>query len=424
MRVCQGGHWAPLDPGPLGRDLAALGLRPGHLVGLAAPPCAVHLALHALRREVGYAVQAWSPRAPGNELEAARAACDAWVDIAPASPAAPPLAVTVRANDALPAPRHLPGSALVRTSGTTGPSKPVALTRSMLDAHALACQGRIQDGPGSRWLATLPLHHVGGVALLDRCLRYGNDVVLAPFASAECAQLLHEHAITHVSLVPAMLQRLLDAGATPPASLRVLLLGGDRAPEGLMRAALAAGWPVHATYGLTEACSQVATATPREWLERPGTVGRPLPGFTVTTPDGQIEVAGPSVAGGGTVRTGDTGRLDADGFLFVTGRRDELIVTGGEKVDPAVVEAALRGAPGVADVAVVGLPDARWGQAVQAALVAGPGFDLAQAKAIARAALPPHAVPKGWHLVDHVPRTEAGKLQRALVRERLAALVG
>jgi O-succinylbenzoic acid--CoA ligase len=175
---------------------------------------------------------------------------------------------------------------------------------------------------------------------------------------------------------------------------------------------------MHATYGLTEATSQVATAAPDELRERPGTSGRVLPGVVATIDDGEIVVSGPTVAGG-RCATGDVGRIDANGFLFVEGRRDDRITTGGAKVDPARVEAAIRALDGVSDAAVVGVPDHEWGQRVVAAVVA----DTSEAalRAACRTVLAAHEVPRQFLFVEALPRTDNGKLQRAKLRSALQA---
>lgn len=309
---------------------------------------------------------------------------------------------------------------MVSTSGTSGMPRPVLLSFETLRQHALAASARIRSGPGSVWLASLRPHHVGGAALLHRALATDCDLVFpgGAFDAAAALHLMETEKVTHASLVPTMLRRLAAVGALPE-SLRCALVGGDHLPESLFSQAAEAGWPVHATYGLTEACSQVTTATPDERKKRPGTSGRPLDGVKVEVVDGEIVVSGPTVAGGGRLHTGDVGHLDADGFLYVAGRRDDRITTGGVKVDPEAVEEVLRAHPGVVDACVVGLPDAEWGARVVAVIVTHefPG-DL---RAWCKARLAPACVPKDFHAVDSLPRTEGGKLRRAEVRSRLQA---
>lgn len=335
----------------------------------------------------------------------------------------------------LPAAEEVPGidpgadHTVVSTSGTSGRPRGVRLT---LDNH-LACQRaaarRLGLGPDDRWLASLSPAHVGGVALVVRAALTGARLVLRPeFDAGELLALAEEGRVTHASLVPTMLRRLLDArgGRPAPEGLGGLLLGGARAAPEMVERALEAGWPVCPTYGLTEAASQVATATPAEARDRPGSVGRPLEGVEVRVREGEIQVRGPTVAAGylgdrkvpgavrregrviprqgepapeeaggpnaaaapreeradeeggesvsagpvtdedGWLHTGDAGRLDDEGRLTVTGRLGDRIVTGGVTVDPREVERVLRAHPEVRDAAVVGVPDPEWGERVGA----------------------------------------------------------
>jgi acyl-CoA synthetase (AMP-forming)/AMP-acid ligase II len=199
--------------------------------------------------------------------------------------------------------------------------------------------------------------------------------------------------------------------------------------------ALGRGWPVHTTYGLTEACGQVTTARPDEVRQRPGTAGQALPGVSVRIVDedgadvpagtvGQIVVDGPTLGrnlhgpADGPLKTGDSGRVDADGFLFTVGRRADLIVTGGKNVDPAEVEGVLRSHPSVAEACVVGLDDPEWGSVVAAALVTTPGavVEAGDLEALCRTKLGGHQVPRRFLVLKRLPRTPAGKLDHAMVR--------
>jgi o-succinylbenzoate---CoA ligase len=222
-----------------------------------------------------------------------------------------------------------------------------------------------------------------------------------------------ERDITIASLVPTQLARLLDAGATPGPDLRRILLGGGPMPRALLARARAARFAVHPSYGLTQACSTVTVAEAGD-LE---TQGRPLPGVRVATaPDGEILVEGATVAA--PLRTGDLGRLDEQGRLVVTGRKRDLIVTGGENVAPAEVEAVLAEHPAVAEAAVFARADAEWGEAICALVVprAGARPSPAALRAHCRERLAPFKVPKAFELVGALPRTESGKVRRAALR--------
>ena len=264
----------------------------------------------------------------------------------------------------------------------------------------------------------MPLSHVGGISILTRCAIFGwTAVVHERFETAAVLRALMEDGITAVSLVPTMLARLLDAGLERPPALRCALVGGAPGPPDLLARARAAGIPVAATYGLTEACSQVTTQAPGD---ADATAGRPLPGTTVEIAgDGEILVSGPTVAPGalaadGRLHTGDLGALDADGRLTVTGRKAETIVTGGENVAPAEVEAVLLAHPAVADAAVHGRPDPEWGEAVVATVVLGrrSGADAEELRAHCAGGLARFKVPKEIRFAPGLPRTASGKLLR------------
>lgn len=330
---------------------------------------------------------------------------------------------------------------VVFTSGTTGTPKGAQITWFNQYTSAQASAQRIGASAEDRWLLTLPLYHVGGMTIPFRAALSGAAVVeydsRGGFDPARLSAMLHGQQITHVSLVPAMLHRLLDAGFAGTPYLRWLLLGGAAAPPDLLERAFERGLPVAPTYGLTEACSQVATLPPADAPNRPGSVGKPLGGTTVTIVRddgasapagevGEIVVRGPTVFAGylnvpndralrnGALYTGDLGFLGDDGYLFVVQRRTDLIVTGGENVYPAEVEAVLRAHPLASDACVVGLPHPEWGQQVAAVLVLKPGavFDEGEFEAWCRQRLAGYKVPRQLRVVSHLPMTASGKVIR------------
>lgn len=298
------------------------------------------------------------------------------------------------------APAHVPDpgdpALVVHTSGTTGSPRPVTLSYGNVLANALGCFAALGHSRSERWLCPLPLSHVGGLMVLLRSVIAGTTAVLDSWRDD----------ITIASLVPTQLARLLEAGTPPPASLRVVMLGGAPADPTLLARARDAGWPVAPSYGLTQACSAVTVADPGDTE----TSGAPLPGVRVSiAPDGEILVSGPSVAGGGVLRTGDLGRLSG-GRLVVVGRKSDTIVTGGENVAPTEVESVLLSHPSVVEAGVFGRPDPEWGEAVTAfVVVRGPVDDLRE---FCRARLPGFKVPKSISVVDGLPRNAAGKLLR------------
>lgn len=301
------------------------------------------------------------------------------------------------------APAHIPemgdGALIVHTSGTTGSPRPVVLSYGNVLANALGCLAALGHDRAERWLCPLPLSHVGGLMVLMRSVIAGTTAVLDVPSRAD---------VTIASLVPTQLARLLEAGVAPPPSLRVVMLGGAPADPTLLTRARDAGWPVAPSYGLTQACSAATVADPGD-LE---TSGSPLPGLRVSiAPDGEILVSGPSVAGGGVLRTGDLGRLER-GRLVVVGRKSDTIVTGGENVAPSEVESALLEHPLVAEAGVFGRPDPQWGEAVTAFVVLRGEVLPGELREFCAARLARFKVPKTIEAVTALPRNAAGKLLR------------
>ncbi|HUA75122.1 MAG TPA: AMP-binding protein [Solirubrobacteraceae bacterium] len=314
--------------------------------------------------------------------------------------------------DALIRPHDLDATAVViHTSGTSSAPKPIELTYGNLLWSALGSAVALGLDPQERWLCALPLSHVGGLSILVRSAIYGTTAVVHErFETERVLHALQHEGITLVSLVATTLARLLDAGLGRPPALRCALTGGGPVPAALVRRATDAGVPVSTTYGLTEACSQVTTAGPPLFCTR-----------VQIAPDGEILVAGPTVAPGavaedGWLHTGDLGALDAQGWLSVTGRKADTIISGGENVAPSEVEAVLEAHPAVREAAVVGVPHERWGEAVVAIVVAreeadAPGEE--ELRAHCAAALAPYKVPKRFEpRAEPLPRTRSGKLLR------------
>lgn len=291
---------------------------------------------------------------------------------------------------------------VIHTSGTTGEPKAVELTYANHAASAAASATITGLGPGDRWLCPLPLFHVGGLGVLLRCAMAGATAVLHERFDVERVQrALEQGEVTLASFVPTMLSRLRDAGLRSAPGLRTILLGGGPIPPELLDWAAATGIPVTPVYGMTETASQVVAGIP----------GRPLPGVELSiAADGEILVRGPMVSVEGWLHTGDSGRIDRDGLLHVEGRLKELIVTGGENVAPAEVEATLLEHPAVVDAGVVGRADPDWGEAVCAVVVLRADAD--DLLDWCRERLAPFKVPKRIEIVDALPRNAAGKLLR------------
>ncbi|MFM7061670.1 MAG: class I adenylate-forming enzyme family protein [Actinomycetes bacterium] len=331
---------------------------------------------------------------------------------------------------------------MLYTSGTTGTPKGV-WTGLLSDAEAAALALDEREAWGFHaedvHIVASPLHHSAPMRFAAGVLLAGGTVVIpGPFDAGTFAAALAEHRPTNAFLVPAHLQRLFahaDAtgSALPLDSFRRVAHAGSACPEPLKRRALDA-FPAGSLwefYGSTE--GQFTVCTPEEWLERPGTVGRARPGRTLAIDeDDLIWCRVPSFARfeywrdadrtaaawrDGAFSVFDIGSLDADGYLFLDGRRDDLIITGGVNVYPLEVERALLGVPGVTDVSVFGAPDERWGDRVCAAIVGR--ADVATLHAWAREHLAPHKRPKQYVHVEAIPTNTMGKVRRSQLAEDL-----
>jgi o-succinylbenzoate---CoA ligase len=409
--------------------LRAAGAHPGRPMAMGATGRLPFLVcLHALVR-LGVPVAPLHPRLRPDERAAVLDALgvsavldpadqDALLDAAPASADAGPID-----------PEH--PLALVATSGSTGRPKGVILPRRAFVAAFDMASANLGWRDGDRWLLCLPPAHVGGLSIPIRTLLARRTTVCAPpgpFDPGVLARTLEDHRVTHLSLVPTQLARLLDLDWRPPPTLRALLLGGAGASPALLARAHERGAPVLTTYGLTETCGQVTTQRPGTAPGREQGAGPALPGARVRIVDGEIQVRTPALLSGyvgsnapsltrdGYLRTGDAGVLDGAGRLHVLGRLDDRIVTGGENVDPSEVEPALERLPGIQAACVFGVPDALWGQTVAAAVVVGEGGDpLPGLGARLAEVLAPHRRPRWVAVVEDLPTTASGKVDRRAV---------
>jgi len=320
---------------------------------------------------------------------------------------------------------ELPADAAVIlfTSGSTGSARGVVLSRAELVAAAGASAQHLGWRDDDRWLLALSLAHAGGLSIVIRCLAGRRPIALCDhdFERALVAGMLER--CTLASLVPAQLASLLDDPAwQPSAPLRAVLLGGAAAPPALLERAAERGVPVLTTYGMTETLGQVATAP----IDRAGDPRAPLIALAgVELSAGSERAPAPIVVRAPMLATryldgapiapafatSDLGYL-AVGILHVTGRRDDVIITGGENVHPAAIEAVLSATPGVRDACAFGVHDEHWGQIVGAALVVEAAFDLAAAAAHWHAALPAHARPRRLALCAALPLLPSGKIDR------------
>jgi len=401
------------------RRLAAHGVRRGATVALTmeAGPQQIVL-LHALIK-IGAVVLPLSPRLTAAERKAVLAAEEPEVDLddarrLPETEADLPLLGEHDMDDV---------HCRILSSGSTGPPHPVSLTYGNHLWSAVGSAFNIGVRPDDRWLCCLPLAHVSGLSIAMRSAIYGTTMVLhESFDVDRVGNALEQGEATVVSLVSTMLVRLLEAGADL-ALPRAVLVGGGPVPSGALEEALGRGATVVQTYGLTEAASQVTTLAPADARRKLGSAGRPLLTTHLRIQEGEILVQGPTVAPGctdadGWLHTGDLGRIDEEGFLFVEERIDDMIVSGGENVAPVEVEQVLLRHPAVVDAAVVGRDDPEWQQAITAVVVLADGAETSAEELRRHCAdsLAGFKVPKRVELAEVLPRTPSGKLMRRALR--------
>tara|TARA_Y100000768_G_scaffold381366_1_gene359897 strand:- start:1764 stop:2837 length:1074 start_codon:yes stop_codon:yes gene_type:complete len=299
----------------------------------------------------------------------------------------------VESNDAL----------VVATSGSTGRPKGVVLEHQALIANAEATNGFLKADPTvDKWLACLPLSHVGGFSVIVRALHSGVPLEVHDGFDADKTIAAARNGVTLISLVPTAMRRI-ETG-----HFRRVLVGGASVP---------ADRPdnVIATYGMTETGSGVVYN------------GRPLENVELRVVDGEVQIrcpmlfrcyrnGGNPITKDGWYPTGDAGELDDGGILTVHGRMGDMIITGGENVWPVMVERILSMAPGVSDCAVVGRPDPEWGESVVAVVV--PSSDapaLEELRDLVKSFLPAYCAPRSLELTEQLPKTALGKVQRHLL---------
>ena len=378
-----------------------------------------------------------------NGVEFVVRACAAWAAgavLAPINPRlAPPEAEAIVADLAVEAPSEPEDCLILYTSGTTGRPKGAVLTHANVIVqnldHHVAAWGIGEDDV---FLATTPLAHRAGIARLVNALGLGATlVVMEKFDPGEALALIERERVSVAGLPPTVIRMLLPALRGDPGRLRSLarvIVSTEAFPAALLRetAALLPQARFFAVYGMSEAA--VASASLEEQLARPGTVGRPLPGVEVRLEAGELLVRGRDAVMRGYFNrpqanaeafrdgwfcTGDLARIDAEGYLYIVDRKKDMVVTGGYNVYSKEVEQVLAEHPEIAEAAVIGVPDALYGEAVAAYVEPRPGARLSAQAVLehCRGRLAGYKKPRHVVIVDSLPRNALGKVLKSALRE-------
>lgn len=341
---------------------------------------------------------------------------------------------------------------IIFTSGSTNKSKGIVLSFGSLYNSALNSNQLLRYTHSDRWLASLPFYHIGGFSTITRSLVFGIPLVIPDSLSTEhLVDSMNKFQPTFISLVSAQLKKMVDEEIFPNPELKNCLIGGGFSDIKLIKEANELGWPVNLVYGSTETSSLVTALLKDEILIKPNSVGRAVPTNKIKIVDnngnelkpfevGEVAVKSNAIMKGylnleetslaireGFYHTGDIGFLDEEGYLFLEGRKNYLISSGGENVNPVEIENALLKHPHISEAAVFPLKDKKWGELIAAAVVLkneSANLSDEEIKLFLHKSLSAFKIPKKIFFEAQLPKTELGKVQKEKLinRYRLTSL--
>ena len=327
---------------------------------------------------------------------------------------------------------------IIFTSGSSGEPKGVEITNSNLFESYLSITAEYSFASDDRFLASLPFYHIGGFSIITRTILSGGTLIIPTSLKTNViASSLEKYDPTVISLVPTMLKRLIEEKVQPNKNLRLAFIGGGPSDNDLVLTALKLGWPFVKVYGSTETSSMVSGVEGEKLKAKPASGGRPFENVKIKTLDdlyeevetfkiGEIAVKSKSIAKGylknaklwntkihnGYYLTGDWGYIDNDGYLFVVSRRSDLIISGGENIDPKEIEKVMLLHPSIGEAVVFPIPDKEWGQIPVAVLVIKDGKELSEYEILdyLKKHLSSYKLPKKIFFTEKFPKTDLGKI--------------
>lgn len=322
---------------------------------------------------------------------------------------------------------------VIFTSGSSGRPKAVVHTFRSLFSSVVNTNSIIEQTEKDRWMASLPLQHIGGFMIILRALSFGSDLIIPNSVKVnDLKNSIKKFKPTLVSLVSSQLKRFLDDNFSPPDNLRISLIGGGRIDNELLKSAKNKRWHPYKVYGSTETASFVTCLSENMIEEKPDSAGKALPGTKVfIDKESEIYVQSSSLfkkylndeiqirekVENGTYKTGDDGFIDADGYLFITGRKNRMIISGGKNIDPLEVETSLKKINNIDDAFVIGISDDVWGEKVIAVIETKSKLKIEELISELKKILSDYKIPKDFILVEQIPRTELGKIDLIIIEK-------
>jgi o-succinylbenzoate---CoA ligase len=331
------------------------------------------------------------------------------------------------------------------TSGTSGNPKGVQISFRNLKSSFENSNTVLCHKPNDKWIASLPFYHIGGFSIIIRALLSGASLIIPPGSKIEdLADLIIIHKPSYISLVSTQLRRLINWGIKPWAELKYAILGGGQIEDSLVDEAMIQGWHIAKVYGSTETSSLVTFVDCNKDVNKKASGGKPLANNKILIVNDKKELLPPNKIGeivinsnscsngyynnsvdsnkkfkNGIYYTGDSGYIDADGYLYIESRMDDLIISGGENINPNEIEKVLKEHPAILNAAAFGQEDDEWGQVVSAAVIINPGSHISEKelKEFLLEKISSFKIPRKFYFMKEFPVSPLGKIQKDKLKD-------